>query len=386
MAKASDSSVAGVKDLLDAGLHFGHQTKRWNPSMKPYIFDKKNGIHIIDLAKSQQLLAEAAEFLAKTALNGRSILFVGTKKQAQEVIRETAEYCDMPYIVNRWLGGLLTNNATIRSRVKRMKELETMESDGSFDSLPKKEVARLRHELTKLQRNLSGVSKMSQLPGALFVVDVNRESIAVNEANRLNIPVVAIVDTNSDPGPVDYVIPGNDDAIRAIRSVTESFKEAVRKAHDEHLKKMAELAKKQAEEEAKRKAEEEARKAKEAEERAKKDAEAKAKKEADAAEKKAAAKAEKEAKAAEKKAAPKAKAEKPAEKKAEKKAEAPAEEKAEAPAEEKAEAPAEEKAEAPAEEKAEAPAEEKAEAPAEEKAEAAEEKPAEDAADEKKDA
>lgn len=279
MAKAASDALSKttVRDLLDAGLHFGHQTKRWNPKMRPYIFAKRNSIHIIDLVKSMALLKDSATFLADVVLSGKSVLFVGTKKQAQDVIKEAAQDCNQFYVTNRWLGGMLTNATTIRRNVRRMREIQKMVQDGQFESLPKKEVTRLRHELSKLERNLTGVANMSELPGAMMVVDIKREAIAVAEANRLNIPVVAIVDTNCDPDPIDYVIPANDDAIRAIRLITDALAESVASAHAQYLKKVADAEKKRlAEEEAKRKAEEEAKAKAEAEATAKAAAEAKA--------------------------------------------------------------------------------------------------------------
>lgn len=250
MSTSEFTSNVAVKDLLDAGLHFGHQTKRWNPKMKRYIFGARNGIYIIDLDKSLFLLKEAQKFLYDTVARGRSVLFVGTKKQAQDPVKEAAERCKQPYIVNRWLGGTLTNLSTIRKSVARFNELERMETDGSFEKLPKKEVARMRHELEKLRFNLSGIRQMDRLPGAMFVIDTNREAIAVAEAKRLKIPVVAVVDTNSDPDPIDHPIPGNDDAIRAIKLVTDVIAEAVEKAEQEYAKVAAEEAKKRAAEEA----------------------------------------------------------------------------------------------------------------------------------------
>jgi small subunit ribosomal protein S2 len=239
-----------VKDLLDAGLHFGHQTKRWNPKMKRYIFDARNGIYIIDLDKSLFLLKAAQKFMYDAVAHGRTVLFVGTKKQAQEPVKEIAERCKQPYVVNRWLGGTLTNLTTIRKSVARLNELEKMEGDGSFEKQPKKEVARMRNELEKLRFNLNGVRNMNKLPGALFVIDTNRESIAVAEAKRLKIPVIAVVDTNSDPDPIDHPIPGNDDAIRAIKLVMDVLGEAVEKAEQEYAKVAAEEARKKAAEEA----------------------------------------------------------------------------------------------------------------------------------------
>jgi len=225
-----------VELLLDAGLHFGHQTKRWNPKMKSFVFGKKNGIHIIDLAKSLDQLAKAKQFAHDTAGRGKSVLFVGTKKQAQQVIKELAVECGQPYVTTRWLGGTLTNSQTIRRRIKYMRELERMEQDGSFDKMPKKEVSVIKHELEKLRRNLSGIADMNEMPGALFVVDVNREAIAVLEANRLHIPVIAIVDTNCDPDPIDYPIPGNDDAIRGIKLIAGALAQAIRKGAEDYSK------------------------------------------------------------------------------------------------------------------------------------------------------
>ena len=295
----------GIRDLLEAGLHFGHQTKRWNPKMKRYIFDKRNGIHIIDLAKSLALLENALSFVHDTVIDGKSILFVGTKKQAQKVVQETAEQCDQHYVSHRWLGGTLTNRATIRQRVQRLRRIEDMEKNEQFASMHKKEAASLRRELTKLRRNLSGVANMADLPGALLVIDINREAIAVNEAKNLGIPVIAIVDTNCDPDPIDYVVPGNDDAIRAIRMVVGAVGDCVKAARAEYSRIVAEQERKrQEEEEAKkaaqarqaeaRKAEKEAAAAAESEAKAKLAAKAKAEAKAEA---KAGAKAKKEAKA-----------------------------------------------------------------------------------------
>lgn len=232
----------GIRELLDAGLHFGHQTKRWNPRMKPYIFGKRHGIHIIDLSKTLPLLQGALEFLYRTAVKGKSILFVGTKKQAQQVIEMAARACGQPYVTHRWLGGTLTNHATVRRSVERMRQLEEMEKSGTLASLNKKEASALRRELARLQRNLSGIADMTELPGALFVVDVSREAIAVAEARRLGIPVVAVVDTCCDPEPIDYVIPGNDDAIRAIKLLTDLIQQTIEKAAAEYSKVAAEEA------------------------------------------------------------------------------------------------------------------------------------------------
>ncbi len=223
-----------IKDLLDAGLHFGHQTRRWNPKMKQYIFDKRNGIHIIDLTQTIGLLENAAAFLRDTVLEGKKILFVATKKQAQDVVKEAAESCGQFYMTERWLGGTLTNNQTIRRSIRRMRQIEAIgkNTNGEFSKF-KKEASNLRRELEKLQSNLSGIADMGAMPGAVVVFDVCRESIAVAEAKRLGIPVVAVVDTNADPDPIDYVVPGNDDAIRAIKLVADAFAKVVKDADEE---------------------------------------------------------------------------------------------------------------------------------------------------------
>jgi small subunit ribosomal protein S2 len=239
-----------VQDLLDAGLHFGHQTKRWNPKMKKYIFGARNGIYIIDLEKSIEELKKALQFIYKNAALGRSLLFVGTKKQAQEPIVMAADRTKQPYVINRWLGGTLTNNVTIRKGIARLREIERLEKEGAFEKLPKKEVARLKHELEKLRFNLSGIVDMNELPGAVFVIDTQREAIAVAEANRLGIPVVAIVDTNSDPDPIDYPIPGNDDAIRSIDLVCKLATEAIERGMAEYSRVAAEEQRRRAAEEA----------------------------------------------------------------------------------------------------------------------------------------
>ncbi len=220
-------SVISMKQLLEAGVHFGHQTRRWNPKMAKYIFTERNGIYIIDLQKTVKKIDEAYAFLRETAAAGKSILFVGTKKQAQESIREEATRAGQFYVNERWLGGMMTNFQTIQKRVSRLKELEAMEEDGTFDVLTKKEVQGLRHEMAKLENYLGGIKEMNKLPGALFVVDPRKERIAVAEARKLNIPIVAIVDTNCDPDEVDYVIPGNDDAIRAVKLLTAKMADAV---------------------------------------------------------------------------------------------------------------------------------------------------------------
>jgi len=223
-------AVISMKQLLEAGVHFGHQTRRWNPKMAPYIFTERNGIYIIDLQKTVKKVEEAYEFVRSLVSEGKAILFVGTKKQAQESIREEAERCGMFYVNERWLGGMLTNYKTIRKRVERLRELEAMEAEGKLALLPKKEVARLMAEKEKLQRFLGGIKNMNGLPGALFVVDPRKERIAVAEAKKLGIPVVAIVDTNCDPDEIDYVIPGNDDAIRAVKLLTSKIADAVLEA------------------------------------------------------------------------------------------------------------------------------------------------------------
>ena len=220
-------AIISMKQLLEAGVHFGHQTRRWNPKMAPYIFTERNGIYIIDLQKTVKMVEEAFNFVRNTVSEGNSILFVGTKKQAQESIREEAERCGMFYVNQRWLGGMLTNFQTIRQRVQRLKDLEEMEANNAFEVFPKKEVARLLGEKQKLERFLGGIKGMDKLPGALFVVDPRKERIAVREAQILNIPIVAIVDTNCDPDEIDYVIPGNDDAIRAVRLLTSKMADAV---------------------------------------------------------------------------------------------------------------------------------------------------------------
>ena len=220
-------AVVSMKQLLEAGVHFGHQTRRWNPKMAPYIFTERNGIYIIDLQKTVKKLEEAYMFVRDTAANGGEILFVGTKKQAGDSVKEEADRCGMHYVNARWLGGMLTNFKTMRGRVDRMNQLKKMEEDGTFDMLPKKEVIKLMHEQEKLEKYLGGVKDMKQLPGAVFVVDPRKEHNAIAEARKLKIPVVAIVDTNCDPDEIDYVIPGNDDAIRAIRLISGVMANAV---------------------------------------------------------------------------------------------------------------------------------------------------------------
>ncbi len=220
-------SVISMKGLLEAGVHFGHQTRRWNPKMAKYIFTERNGIYIIDLQKTVSKVEEAYDFIREISANGGEVLFVGTKKQAQEAIESEAKRCEMHYVNQRWLGGMLTNYKTIKKRIDRLVELEKMEEDGIFDVLPKKEVIKLNHEREKLERFLGGIRNMNGTPDVLFVVDPRKENIAVNEAKILGIPVVAIVDTNCDPDEIDYVIPGNDDAIRAVKLLTETMANAV---------------------------------------------------------------------------------------------------------------------------------------------------------------
>jgi small subunit ribosomal protein S2 len=221
--------LAGIamKDLLEAGVHFGHQTKRWNPKMKDYIFGERNGIYIIDLGKTAKLFREAEEFLTNTAAAGGTVLFVGTKRQAQDAIAEEAQRCGMYFVNQRWLGGLLTNFSTIQRSLQRLRELEAMATDGHYETLSKKEIARIEKEKKKLQKNLDGIRQMARLPDALFVVDTRKEKIAVDEARKLKIPVIGVVDTNCDPTEVDYVIPGNDDALRAIRLFASRIADAV---------------------------------------------------------------------------------------------------------------------------------------------------------------
>lgn len=215
-----------MKELLEAGVHFGHQTKRWNPKMKQYIYGERNGIYIIDLQKTLRLFKEATQFVTDLTAQGKIILFVGTKRQAQDAIAEEARRCNMFFVNQRWLGGLLTNFLTIQKSIKRLKELDATATDGRYEVLPKKEITRLERERTSLEKNLSGIKDMPRLPDAIFVIDSNNEQIAVAEARRLGIPVVAIVDTNCDPDFVDYVIPGNDDALRAIRLFTSKISES----------------------------------------------------------------------------------------------------------------------------------------------------------------
>jgi len=219
-------AVVGMKQLLEAGVHFGHQTRRWNPKMKPFIFGARNGIYSIDLQLTVRLFNTAFQFVVDTVASGESVLFVGTKQQARDTIQEEADRCGMYFVNQRWLGGMLTNFKTIKQRIDRLKELDSMVEDGSINRFPKKEILGLQQEREKLEKNLGGIKKMNRLPAVLFVVDTQRENIAVMEANRLGIPVVAIVDTNCDPDVIDYPVPGNDDAIRAIRLVTSKVADA----------------------------------------------------------------------------------------------------------------------------------------------------------------
>ena len=224
-------SVISMKELLEAGVHFGHQTRRWNPKMAPYIYTERNGIYIIDLQKSVGKVDEAYNAVGDIIADGGTILFVGTKKQAQDSIKAEAERCGMYYVNERWLGGMLTNFKTIQSRIKRLKEIEMMSSDGTFDVLPKKEVALLQKECEKLEKNLGGIKNMKQLPNVIFVVDPKKEHICVQEAHALGIPLVGICDTNCDPEELDYVIPGNDDAIRAVKLIVSKIADAVIEAN-----------------------------------------------------------------------------------------------------------------------------------------------------------
>ena len=220
-------SVISMKQLLEAGVHFGHQTRRWNPKMAPYIYTERNGIYIIDLQKSVGKVDEAYDAVFDIAEQGGTILFVGTKKQAQDAIKQEAERCGMYYVNERWLGGMLTNFKTIESRIARLKEIEAMEEDGTFDVLPKKEVTNLKKELEKLQKNIGGIKDMGRIPDAIFVVDPKKERICVQEAHALGIPLIGIADTNCDPDELDYVIPGNDDAIRAVKLIVAKMADAV---------------------------------------------------------------------------------------------------------------------------------------------------------------
>ena len=220
-------SVVSMKQLLEAGVHFGHQTRRWNPKMAEYIFTERNGIYIIDLQKTVKKLEEAYMFIREIAADGGEVLFVGTKKQAQDSVKEEAVRCGMPYVNARWLGGMLTNFQTIQKRIRRLAQLNAMEADGTFDLLPKKEVTKLNLEIEKLEKFMGGITEMKKQPAAMFIVDPRKERIAVLEAKKLGIPIVALVDTNCDPDEVDYVIPGNDDAIRAVKLIAGAMADAV---------------------------------------------------------------------------------------------------------------------------------------------------------------
>ena len=220
-------AVVAMKQLLEAGVHFGHQTRRWDPRMAEYIFQARNGIHIIDLQKTSKKLDEAYKFIKDQAEEGKTVLFVGTKKQAQECVKEAAQKCNMYYVDRRWLGGMLTNFKTIQERIQRLRNIEEMEANGTFDMLPKKEVMGLKAEMEKLEKNLGGIKDMKEMPGVIFIVDPKKERIAILEAKKLGIPVVGLIDTNCNPNDVDYVIPGNDDAIRAVKLITDCMANAV---------------------------------------------------------------------------------------------------------------------------------------------------------------
>jgi small subunit ribosomal protein S2 len=230
ITRRKQMAVLSMKKLLEAGVHFGHQTRRWNPKMAEYIFTERNGIYIIDLQKTTGLIDDAYEFIKEVVANGEEILFVGTKKQAQESIKKEAQRCGMHFVSQRWLGGMLTNYKTIKSRINRLHQLEQMEADGKFEMLPKKEVIKLRHEAERLEKFLGGIKNMNKLPGAMFIVDPKKERIAISEAKIMDIPIVAIVDTNCDPDEIDHVIPGNDDAIRAVKLLTATMADAVLEA------------------------------------------------------------------------------------------------------------------------------------------------------------
>ena len=242
-------AVVSMKQLLEAGVHFGHQTRRWNPKMAPYIFTERNGIYIIDLQKTVKKLEEAYNFVRDLSTEGKSVLFVGTKKQAQDSVKEEALRAGAYYVNARWLGGMLTNFTTIRRRIERLRQLRTMETDGTFDLLPKKEVIKLNLEIEKLEKFLGGIKDMKNIPGALFIVDPRKERIAVAEAKKLGIPIVAIVDTNCDPDEIDYVIPGNDDAIRAVKLISGAIANAIIEGHEGQMGAAAEETEEEATEE-----------------------------------------------------------------------------------------------------------------------------------------
>jgi small subunit ribosomal protein S2 len=240
------ATVLNMKELLEAGVHFGHQTRRWNPKMKNYIFGSRNGIHIIDLQKTVKLFNEISEFVTRTVSDGHSVLFVGTKKQAHDAIIEESERCGMYYVIHRWLGGTLTNFQTMKKSIGRLKELESMKLDGSINRYTKKEALKMDRELLKLEKNIGGIKNMDELPGAVFIVDPKREHIAVQEVKKLGIPVIAITDTNCDPDDIDYIIPGNDDAIRSIRLLCSKIAEACAAGHaiaEERMRAQAETVK-----------------------------------------------------------------------------------------------------------------------------------------------
>jgi small subunit ribosomal protein S2 len=281
----------GIKELLEAGVHFGHQTRRWNPRMRRFIHGERDGIHIIDLLQTEQLLKQARDFVAEVASKGGVILFVGTKKQARDSIQEWAERCGMPYVNRRWLGGLLTNFNTIKKRIQRLHELRDLKESGRLDLLPTKERMSMEAELRKLEYNLGGVADMQRLPDAVLIIDLKTEEIGLREAARLEIPIIGLVDTNCDPGPVDYVIPGNDDAIRSCDLIIRTLGDAI---EGSAARWRAEEERRRAEEEERRRKEEEQRKRREEEEKARQEAEEKAKQEA---EEKARAEAEAKAKA-----------------------------------------------------------------------------------------
>jgi len=268
----------GIRELLEAGVHFGHQTRRWNPRMRRFIFGEREGIHIIDLLQTEELLNQATDFVTEVAAKGGVVLFVGTKKQARDSVEQWAERCEMPYVNRRWLGGLLTNFNTIRKRIQRLHELRELKEGGRLDLLPTKERMSMEAELRKLEYNLGGVADMQRLPDAVVIIDLKTEEIGLREAERLEIPIVGLVDTNCDPTPVDYVIPGNDDAIRSCDLIVGTLGEAIEGAA---AKWREEEARRRAEEEERRRREEEERKRREAEEKAKQEAEEKAKAEAE---------------------------------------------------------------------------------------------------------
>jgi small subunit ribosomal protein S2 len=268
----------GIKELLEAGVHFGHQTRRWNPRMRRFIHGEREGIHIIDLLQTEELLNQARDFVTEVAAKGGVILFVGTKKQARDSIQEWAERCEMPYVNRRWLGGLLTNFNTIRKRIQRLHELRELQEGGRLDLLPTKERMSMEAELRKLEYNLGGVADMQRLPGAVVIIDLKTEEIALREAERLEIPIVGLVDTNCDPSPVDYVVPGNDDAIRSCELVIGTLGGAIEEAAARWRE---EEARRRAEEQERKRREEEERKRREAEEKARQEAEEKARQEAE---------------------------------------------------------------------------------------------------------